>query len=57
MTSKRQALVRDEIRGMWWQDPTSKLDLASVRQKLMEKKEMSLMLKTMNKEDVDKNIK
>ena len=48
---------RDEIRGMWWQDPTSKLDLASVRQKLMEKKEMSLMLKTMNKEDVDKNIK
>ena len=48
---------RAEIRRMWWEDPTSKLDVATIRRKMMEKRDMRLILSKMQQEDVDKNIR
>jgi len=47
---------RAEIRKMWWDDPTKKLDVETVRRKLYENRGMSILLNTMKKEDVDQNI-
>jgi len=50
---------RKEIRSMWWEDPTTKLDVQTIRKRLMEKKDMKSMLVSskMDFETLDNNIK
>jgi len=50
---------RKEIRSMWWEDPTTKLDVQTIRKKLLEKKDMKTMLVSskMDFETLDNNIK
>ena len=44
---------------MWWEDPTTKLDVQTIRKRLMEKKDMKSMLVSskMDFETLDNNIK
>jgi hypothetical protein len=48
---------RAEIRKIWWNDPTKKLDVETIRTKMYEDRGMKILLNTMKKEDVDQNIK
>ena len=48
---------REQIRNIWWEDPTTKLTVAIVRSKLNERRDMRLRMATLRPEDVDKNIK
>merc|ERR1719430_2704080 len=48
--------IRAEIRRIWWEDPTKKLDVKAIRDKLNDGK-LKVILKTMKEEDVDQNIK
>ena len=47
--------LREEIRNLWWEDPTIKLTVAIVRSKLSG--DMKLRMATLRSEDVDQNIK
>merc|ERR550534_491072 len=47
--------LREQIRNLWWEDPTTKLTVAIVRSKLS--KDMNLRMTTLRSEDVDQNIK
>ena len=47
--------LREQIRKLWWEDPTTKLTVAIVRSKLS--KDMNLRMTTLRSEDVDQNIK
>merc|ERR1719342_185811 len=51
--------IRKEIRSMWWEDPTTKLDVQTIRKRLMEKKDMKSMLVSskMDFETLENNIK
>ena len=42
---------------MWWEDPTTKLDLATVRQKLMNNNDWKEKLAAMKNDEVDNKIK
>jgi hypothetical protein len=48
--------MRRRIRNMWWNNPTIKLEMAAIRSKLEEDKKFKLILNSMNKETVDRNI-
>ena len=48
---------RAAIRKFWWKDPTRRLDVETTKRKMNEDRGMQVMLDTMKKEDVDRNIK
>ena len=49
--------LRSAIAFMWWEDPTTKLDVDTIKQKLSSVKNLNLVMKTMKDDDVDKNIR
>jgi len=48
---------RAEIRKMWWNNPTKKLDVETIKTELYKDKGMKNLLSTMKKEDIDQNIR
>ena len=50
--------LRNSIRKIWWEDPTTKLDPDTVKRKLFESNNsLRLRLLSLKEQDVDKNIR
>ena len=50
--------LRNNIRKIWWEDPTTKLDPDTVKRKLFESNNsLRLRLLSLKEQDVDKNIR